>query len=92
MISEMKDKVVLVTGGSSGIGLATAIAFAKDGAKIALASRTTKTGLAAVRTIKAIGSEAMWIKADVSQALQVETMVKTVVTTYGRLDFAYNNG
>lgn len=92
MSNEMSGKVILVTGGSSGIGLATAIAFAREGARIALASRTSETGLAAAKSIEANGSEAIWIKADVSKASQVETMVKTVVETYGRLDMAFNNG
>jgi len=92
MTNEMRDKVVLITGGSSGIGLATAFAFAHEGVKIALASRNRETGLQAAHSVKAIGNEAIWIKADVSQPLQVESMVKEVIETYGRLDFAFNNG
>ena len=92
MTSEMKDKVVIITGGSSGIGLATALAFAEEEAKIAIASRNEEAGIVALESIKANGNEAIWIRVDVSQETQVELLVKKVIETYGRLDFAFNNG
>ncbi len=91
-MEEMKDKVVLITGGSSGIGMATAIAFAQAGARVAIASRTSETGESALHEIATRGGEAIWIKADVSIASQVQSMVSEVVEKYGRLDFAFNNG
>lgn len=92
MTKQMEGKVVLVTGGSSGIGQAAALAFAKEGAKVVIANRTQTTGEAVVQAIKQTEGEASWIKADVSQADQVEAMIRKTIDTYGRLDYAFNNG
>ena len=89
---EMQGKVALVTGGSSGIGKATALAFAQRGAKVVIASRGQEKGEAAVAQIKALGGEALWLQTDVSQAAQVEAMVKGTLDAFGRLDYAFNNG
>ena len=91
MTDQMAGKVALVTGGSSGIGRAAALAFAAEGARVAIASRTRATGEEAVRAIAQNGGEAIWIEADVSRAGQVAAMVERVVETYGRLDYAFNN-
>ncbi len=92
MNAPMKDKVALVTGGSSGIGRAAALAFAGAGAKVVVANRTQETGQRVVEEIRANGGEALWIKADVSQANQVEAMAQQIAVAYGRLDYAFNNG
>jgi NAD(P)-dependent dehydrogenase (short-subunit alcohol dehydrogenase family) len=84
-------KVVLVTGGSSGIGRSTAIAFAAEGAKVAIAARRPSESEAVVREITALGGEAIFIQTDVSQPDQAERMVKTTVDKWGRLDCAFNN-
>jgi NAD(P)-dependent dehydrogenase (short-subunit alcohol dehydrogenase family) len=88
----MNDKVALVTGGSSGIGKATAIAFAKAGAKVAIAGRKKSTADKALKEIEREGVEAIWIETDVSHAKQVEKMVSQTVSHFGRLDVAFNNG
>lgn len=84
-------KVALVTGGNSGIGLSTALAFARDGARVAIAARRADAGNEALAAIKAAGGEAIFIKTDVARESDVEAMVETVVRTYGRLDYAFNN-
>jgi NAD(P)-dependent dehydrogenase (short-subunit alcohol dehydrogenase family) len=92
MTYDMHNKTILITGGSAGIGLATAIAFAREGANVAIASRNPVSGMAAKRTLDGVSSTAIWIHADVTQPDQVESMVRTVVDTYGKLDYAFNNG
>jgi NAD(P)-dependent dehydrogenase (short-subunit alcohol dehydrogenase family) len=85
------DKVALITGGSSGIGLATALGFVKEGARVVIAARRTEAGNEALATIKAAGGEAIFVQTDVTRAADVKAMVETVVGTYGRLDYAFNN-
>jgi len=84
-------KVVIVTGASAGIGQAAAIEFARAGARVAVVARRAAEGDATVQQIRADGGEAMFIKADVSKAGDVEAMVAATVTTWGRLDCAFNN-
>jgi NAD(P)-dependent dehydrogenase (short-subunit alcohol dehydrogenase family) len=84
-------RVALVTGGSTGIGKATAIAFAREGARVVIASRRQDTGRASVKEIELIGGEALWMACDVSQADQVENLIAQTLTTYGHLDCAFNN-
>jgi NAD(P)-dependent dehydrogenase (short-subunit alcohol dehydrogenase family) len=84
-------KVVLVTGGSSGIGRATAIKFGERGAKVMVAARREKEGKETVEMIKKAGGEAMFVQTDVRIASQVENMVQQTVKRYGRLDIAFNN-
>jgi NAD(P)-dependent dehydrogenase (short-subunit alcohol dehydrogenase family) len=89
--AQMVGKIALVTGGSSGIGKATALAFANEGARVVIASRTQETGEQVVHTIGQAGGEAIWIRTDVTQAAQVESMIQQIVDTYGQLDYAFNN-
>jgi len=84
-------KVVLVTGGTSGIGRETAMAFATGGAKVALAGRREAEGSSVVELIKGSGGEACFVKTDVSQSKQVAALVTEVVERYGALDIAFNN-
>jgi NAD(P)-dependent dehydrogenase (short-subunit alcohol dehydrogenase family) len=92
MSAAMTGKVALVTGGSSGIGKATALAFAHEGAQVVIASRTQALGEQAVAEIKQTGGEAIWIATDTAQAEQVKNLIEKIMATYGRLDYAFNNG
>ena len=90
-MGQLDGKVALITGAGSGIGRASALVFAREGAKVALADIVVEGGEETVRMVKEAGGEAFFIKADVSNAAEVEAMVNTVVETYGRIDCAYNN-
>ena len=84
-------EVALITGASSGIGRATALAFAAEGARVVVASRRSEESLETVRLIQAAGGDAMFVKTDVSQAAEAEAMVAATVQRYGALHFAFNN-
>lgn len=91
MAELLQGKVALVTGSSSGIGRASALIFAREGAKVIVADVSVEGGEETVRQVKAAGGEALFVKADMGKASDVEAMVNKAVTTYGRLDCAYNN-
>jgi NAD(P)-dependent dehydrogenase (short-subunit alcohol dehydrogenase family) len=86
-----ENKIVLVSGGTSGIGKATALAFANAGAKVVLTGRREKEGTEVVAEIKKRGGTASFFKADFGEDSDVRAAVDLVVTTYGRLDIAFNN-
>lgn len=90
-MGQLDGKVALITGAGSGIGRASALAFAREGAKVAVADIVVEGGEETVRMVKEAGGEAFFIKVDVSNAADVEAMVNAVVDTYGRIDCAYNN-
>jgi NAD(P)-dependent dehydrogenase (short-subunit alcohol dehydrogenase family) len=87
----LEGRVALVTGGSSGIGLAAVLAFAREGAKVMIGSRDRERGEAAVASIEAAGGEGLFQATDVAQAGQVEALVAACVAHFGRLDCAFNN-
>lgn len=91
MSGQFDGAVALVTGGTSGIGRASALAFAREGAKVAVVGRDARRGDDTVGAIKGIGGEAIFVKADVSQSVEVRAMVERTVEAFGRLDYAYNN-
>ena len=91
MAGRLDGKVALVTGGGSGIGQATALIFAREGAKVVVADITVEGGEETVRQIQAAGGDATFVKTDVSQAAEVEALVNKTVETYGQLDCAFNN-
>ncbi len=92
MYPEMKKKVALVTGGSSGIGLATVAAFAREGATVILASRNEKRAKAALAGLKGDKKKISWIKCDVAYGKDVEKLCTAIKKKHGRLDYAFNNG
>jgi len=86
-----EGKVALVTGGTSGIGKATAIAFARAGAKVVLTGRREKEGEAVVKEIKKLGGDAAFIRTDIVKDTDVKAMVDFTIEKFGRLDIAFNN-
>ena len=91
MAGTLTGKVALVTGASSGIGRAAALAFAREGAKVVAADVTVEGGNETVQLIKKTGGEAIFVPTNVAKAADVEALVNAAVSTYGRLDCAYNN-
>jgi NAD(P)-dependent dehydrogenase (short-subunit alcohol dehydrogenase family) len=85
------NQVTLITGASSGIGRATALHFAANGATVMVADSNADGGEETVTAIKEAGGEASFVHVDVSQESEVEAMVARTVETYGRLDCAFNN-
>ena len=90
-MNKFAGKVALVTGGSSGIGRATAIKFGQRGAKVVVAARREEEGNETVDMIKRAGGEGTFVQTDVRVTSQVENMVNQTVKKYGRLDIAFNN-
>ena len=87
----LENKVALVTGGSSGIGRASALAFIREGAKVVVADVNVDGGEETVKIIREVGGESIFVRTDVSKATEVEALVSKAVETYGRLDCAHNN-
>ncbi len=88
---KLNGKVALVTGGTSGIGKATAMAFTRAGAKVVLTGRREKEGAQVVAEIKKLGGDAAFVRADVAKDADVKAMVDFTVDKYGWLDVAFNN-
>jgi NAD(P)-dependent dehydrogenase (short-subunit alcohol dehydrogenase family) len=88
-MSKFAGKVAIITGGSLGIGRATAIAFAQQGAKVVVADYSE--GEQTVRLVQEIGGDGLFIRTDVSKEADVQAMVEKTVEAYGRLDYAFNN-
>jgi NAD(P)-dependent dehydrogenase (short-subunit alcohol dehydrogenase family) len=91
MAGLFNGEVALVTGGSSGIGRATALAFAAEGAKVAIASRRATESLETVKMIEGEGREGFFIKSDVSKSGDVQNMVAQTLERFGALNYAFNN-
>ncbi|WNG45001.1 SDR family oxidoreductase [Archangium minus] len=87
----LKDKVIIVTGATSGIGAATAVEAAQQGAKVVLAGRRADKGEELVGRIRANGGTALFVRTDVSQEADIEALIARTLREYGRLDGAFNN-
>lgn len=87
----LADKVFLVTGGASGIGRASALALANEGAKVVVSDLNTTSGEETVGLLRSSGTDGLFIRADVSSANDVEALVQQTVAHFGRLDGAVNN-
>jgi len=85
------DNVALVTGATSGIGRAAALAFARDGARVVVSGRRKLEGHETVALIQQAGGKATFVQADVTREREVASLVNTTLATYGRLDVAFNN-
>src|SRR5262249_13708459 len=88
---KLKGKVVIITGGSSGIGRGAAHVFAREAAKVVIAARNTQRGERVAMEIREGGAEAYFVATDVSKAKDVENLVHSTVDRYGRLDCAVTN-
>ena len=91
MAGTVDGQVALVTGGSGGIGRATALEFARQGAKVVVSDVLREAGQETARLIGAAGGQATFIETDVTRAAEVQALVGQTVETYGRLDCAFNN-
>ena len=90
-MAEFTGKVAIVTGASSGIGRSSALLYAREGAKVVVSDVNEEGGQETVRLIQAAKGEAYFIKTDVANPVDCETMVRRAMEKYGRLDFACNN-
>ena len=91
MPGTLENKTALVTGAGSGIGRATSLALAREGARVVVSDINAEGAEATLSIIKERGGEGVFVHADVSKAADVEALVTGVIQTYGRLDCAYNN-
>lgn len=87
----LKGKVTLITGAASGLGQATALLFAKEGAKVVVADVNEIGGVETVDPIRSAGGEATFVRTDVTSAKDAEAMVKATIDAYGKLDVLFNN-
>ena len=90
-MSDMKGKIALVTGAATGIGRATAIEFARNGAAVVVSDVNTAEGLKTANLIENEGGEATFVECDVSASADVEALISQVLKKHGRLDAAHNN-
>lgn len=87
----LKDKVVIITGSAKGIGQGCAFVFAEEGAKVVIVDIDEKAGSKTVNAIKAKKEEAMFLKIDISDSTQVQSMISKVVEVFGKIDIMFNN-
>lgn len=90
-MESFQGKVAVITGGSSGIGRATAVAFARQGATVVVASRREEEGAETIHLIEQAGGEGIFIKTDVTKEPEVKALIEKAVATFGHIDCAFNN-
>lgn len=90
-MKEFTDKVALITGATSGIGRAAALAFAREGARVVVSGRREREGHETVALIEEAGGKATFVRADMTREPEVDALVKATLAAYGRLDVAFNN-
>jgi NAD(P)-dependent dehydrogenase (short-subunit alcohol dehydrogenase family) len=90
-LGRLKDKIALITGGASGIGRATSLLFAREGAHVVVVDVAIEGGNETVRQIAAAGGAATFVKADVAISSEIRDFIEATVTTHGRLDVLFNN-
>jgi NAD(P)-dependent dehydrogenase (short-subunit alcohol dehydrogenase family) len=88
---DFKGKVALITGAGNGIGRATAVGFARDGARVVVVDRDTAGGEGTVGIIRQQGGEALFVAADVTRSADVQAYVKAALDAYGTIDCFHNN-
>jgi NAD(P)-dependent dehydrogenase (short-subunit alcohol dehydrogenase family) len=91
MDKRFTGKVALITGGTSGIGRTTAIAFAEQGADVVIAGRREAEGAESLTLVQKAGGQGLFVRADVNDESEIEAMVAKTLERFGRLDFAFNN-
>jgi len=87
----LEGRVAVITGGSSGIGRAAAVAFAREGAQVAIGARRQQEGEETARLVREAGGQALFVQTDVSQTDQVQRLIQAAVERWGHLDCAFNN-
>lgn len=90
-MNQLVNKIALITGGTSGIGRATALAYSQQGAKVVISGRREIEGQAVVDEIRASGGEAVFIQTDVSSEESVKNLIAETINTFGRIDVLFNN-
>ena len=90
-MARLTDKITLVTGGGSGIGRATCLLFAQEGATVSVADYDADSGRETVQQIQAAGGTASFVQADVAQSADVQRMIAETIETYGRINVLFNN-
>jgi NAD(P)-dependent dehydrogenase (short-subunit alcohol dehydrogenase family) len=91
MATDLRGKVAIVTGGTSGIGRDTAVLFAKEGVQVVVAGRREAEGKETMDLVRAAGGDGFFLKTDVSKTADVKALVDKTVEKFGRLDIAFNN-